>query len=123
MIKVLRDLFGTAPKELPAKKRPSKLPADAQNVMGPYRAVELAPTLMCCAQATRAMGKRILMRDSPSLPFKGCTMPKDCSCKFRKISDRRDGDRRLFGGRDINPWFVNTERRLGMNRRVHAAAR
>jgi hypothetical protein len=75
---------------------------------------------MCCPAATKAMGKRVLFSEAPSLPLPACTMSKDCSCKFRKSSDRRDCDRRLFGALETNRWFVGTENRKSRDRRLPA---
>jgi hypothetical protein len=120
MIKALRDLFGTPSREQPAKKRAAVAAPKAQSTGGAYRAVSLAPSLMCCAAATQVRGKRVLLREAPQLPLKACSMAKDCKCKFLKNADRRDGDRRLFGAEETSRWFAGSENRKGVARRAMA---
>ena len=117
MIKILKELFGNSARELPAKKRASAAAPKEQNGGGKYRAVSLVPSLICCSEARHAMGKRVLAREARSLPLQGCTMTKDCACKFRKNADRRDCDRRLFGSGETNRWFAGPENRKGGARR------
>jgi hypothetical protein len=120
MIKVLGKLFGNTAPAQPVKKRPPVARRETSGG-GVYRAVSLAPSLMCCAEATRTTGKPLLVAEAPHLPLKKCTMPKSCNCKFRKLPDRRDGDRRLFGETETSRWFAGIERRHGMARRTLAA--
>src|SRR5665213_2552618 len=120
MINVLKQLFGKTSREQPAKKHAPNGAPDGPNSGGSYRAVSLAPSLMCCKAATHAMGKRLLAREAPRLPLRDCTMPKNCTCKFRKNADRRDCDRRLFGAEETSRWFVGTESRKGGSRRAMA---
>jgi hypothetical protein len=83
-----------------------------------FRAVEIAPSLTCCAAAMQAAGKRHLMLKAPRLPLVGCTMPATCSCMFRKNADRRDNDRRRFGW-ETNRWFGGVDsRKRGARRSV-----
>jgi hypothetical protein len=63
------------------------------------------------------MGKSYLLREAPRLPLQGCSAPIDCSCKFRKHADRRNGDRRLFGTGETDRWFVGFENRRRASRR------
>jgi hypothetical protein len=116
MIKVLKGLLrisredpANTPKPIAKLKRP--------NSTGDFRAVEIAPSIMCCAAAMQAMGRRYLLREPPRLPLYGCTMPTNCSCKFRKSADRRDSDRRLFGATETNRWFAGLESRKRGGRR------
>ena len=122
MIKVLRELFGKTAREQPAKKRTPVATPKASTAGAGFRAVSLAPSLICCAAATRATGKRLLLREAPRLPLQGCTMPTSCSCKFRKNADRRDRDRRLFGTAETNRWFAGPENRKRGTRRATAMA-
>ena len=120
MIKILKDLFGKSSRE-----HPSKLPAPIarpkrSNTGGDFRAVSLARSIRCCAAAKHAMGKRVLLREAPRLPLAACTMPTNCSCKFRKDADRRDGDRRLLGATETNRWFAGPESRKREGRRSTA---
>jgi hypothetical protein len=83
-----------------------------------FRAVEIAPSLTCCAAAMQAAGRRHLMLKAPRLPLMGCTMPTACSCVFRKNADRRDSDRRRFGW-ETNRWFAGVDyRKRGARRSV-----
>jgi len=117
MIKVLEGLLGKISRE-----RPANTPAPSAGAKRPcstddFRAVEIAPSIMCCAAATRAAGKPYLMRQAPRLPLYGCTMPTTCACKFRKNADRRDSDRRLFGATETNRWFAGVDIRTLRGRR------
>ena len=118
MIKVLRGLFGENPREHPAKKATPIAIAKRSNTGGDFRAVSLAPSIRCCAAAKHATGRRILLREAPRLPLEACTMPTNCSCKFRKDADRRDSDRRLLGETETNRWFAGPEIRKRGSRRL-----
>jgi hypothetical protein len=120
MIKVLRGLFGTTPREHPAKKPTPVARPKRSNTGGDFRAVSLAPGIRCCAAAKHATGRRVLMREAPRLPLEACTMLTNCSCKFRKDVDRRDSDRRLLGATETNRWFAGPESRKRDGRRSTA---
>jgi len=120
MIKVLSSLFGKNSREHPAKKSTPIASPKRPNTGGDFRAVSLAPSLMCCLAADRATGKRFLLREAPRLPLGACTMPTDCRCKFRKDADRRDCDRRLLGSTETTRWFAGTESRKRGPRRSMA---
>jgi len=117
MIKVLEGLLGKISREHPANKPTPVARAKQPNSTGDFRAVEIAPSIICCEAATRVMGKPYLMRQAPRLPLYGCTMPTKCSCKFRKNADRRDSDRRLFGSAETNRWFAGVDSRTLRGRR------
>ena len=117
MIKVLEGLLGKISPEHPAKKPTSIARPKRSNTADDFRAVSIAPNLMCCAAATHATGRLYLLREAPRLPLQGCTMPTDCACKFRKNADRRDGDRRLFGATETNRWFAGPDSRKRGGRR------
>ena len=87
------------------------------NTGGDFRAVSIAPSIMCCPAAMHATGRLYLLREAPRLPLEACTMPTNCSCKFRKNADRRDSDRRLFGATETNRWFAGLESRRRGGRR------
>jgi hypothetical protein len=115
MIKILNELLGRIAREHPAKT-PTPIPKRSISG-GDFRAVSIAPSIMCCTAAMRANGKTYLLHEAPRLPLAACTMPKNCSCKFRKNADRRDRDRRLFGASETNRWFAGLEsRRRGVRR-------
>jgi len=120
MIKLLRGLFGKTPREHPAKKPMLIARPKRSNTGGDFRAVSLAPSIRCCAAAKQATGRRVLLREAPRLPLEGCTMPTNCSCKFRKDADRRDSDRRLLGATEANRWFAGPESRKRGGRRSTA---
>jgi hypothetical protein len=117
MIKVLEGLLGKISREHAAKKLAPTAKLKRPDSASDFRAVEIAPSLMCCAAATQASGRRCLLRQAPRLPLMGCTMPTTCSCSFRKNADRRDSDRRLFGAGETNRWFVGRESRKAEGRR------
>src|SRR5260370_41822885 len=120
MIKVLRGLFGKNPREHPAKKlTPIERPKQS-NTGGDFRAVSLAPSIRCCAAAKHAKGRRVLLREAPRLPLEACTIPTNCSCKFRKYADRRYSDRRLLGATETNRWIAGPESRKYGGRRSTA---
>jgi hypothetical protein len=117
MIKVLKELFGKISHEYPAKKPSPRLESVRPNAGGAFRAVSIAPNIICCTAAMRATQRRYLLNQAPRLPLPACTMPKNCSCKFRHNADRRDSDRRLFGAAETNRWFAGLEsRRRGVRR-------
>jgi hypothetical protein len=117
MIRVLEGLFGRISRGRAAKKAAPNAGRGLAKSTGDFRAVEIAPSIMCCTAATQVTGKTYLMRQAPSLPLMGCTMPTNCSCRFRKNADRRDSDRRLFGLAETNRWFVGVDSRSGEGRR------
>jgi hypothetical protein len=118
MIKVLEELLGRISREQPAKKTtPAVKPQRAPDA-GDFRSVTVAPSILCCLAAARAAGTPHLLREAPRLPLQGCTMPSECSCKFRKKVDRREGDRRLFGSAATNRWFVGQDNRQRRSRRA-----
>ncbi len=117
MIKVLKELLGKISREQPAKKPTPIARPKRSNTGGDFRAVSIAPSLMCCTAAMHATGRPYLLHEAPRLPLEACTMPTNCSCKFRKNADRRDSDRRLFGATETNRWFAGLESRRRGGRR------
>jgi hypothetical protein len=118
MIKVLKRLLDKISREHSAKKRTPTVRPKRSNTAGDFRAVSIAPSIMCCAAAMHATGRLYLLREAPRLPLEACTMPTHCSCKFRKSADRRDSDRRLFGATETNRWFAGLESRRRGGRRL-----
>jgi hypothetical protein len=117
MMEVLKRLLGTVLRvHLVTKPTPIEKPKRA-NGSGDFRAVEIAPSIMCCTAARQVTGKLYLLREAPRLPLMGCTMPTNCSCRFRKNADRRDSDRRLFGATETNRWFAGVDSRKHAGRR------
>jgi hypothetical protein len=117
MIKVLQGLLGKISREHPANKPTPIIKLKRPNSTDDFRAVAIAPSIMCCAAAVHATGRPYLLREAPRLPLEGCTMPANCSCKFRKNADRRDSDRRLFGSTETNRWFAGVDSRARGSRR------
>lgn len=117
MIKILKGLLGRISREHAAKNLTPIAKLKGPNSSGDFRAVEIAPSITCCAAAMQATGKSYLLREAPRLPLRGCTMPINCSCKFRKNADRRDGDRRRFGATEMNRLFAGFDSRRGIGRR------
>jgi hypothetical protein len=117
MIKVLEGLLGKISREHPANKPTLIARPPRPDSAGDFRSVEIAPSIMSCSAAMRATGRPYLLREAPRLPLGGCTMPMNCSCKFRKNADRRDCDRRLFGATDTNRWFAGVDNRARRSRR------
>jgi|SRR5580698_3238036 hypothetical protein len=118
MIKVLEGLLGKISREHPAKKPSPDARPKRPGGAGDFRSVEIATSIMCCAAATRVTGRPYLLGEAPRLPLAACTMPANCTCKFRKNADRRDGDRRLFGAAETNRWFAGTNNRTRRRRRA-----
>lgn len=120
MINLLGRLFGNMPCAHAAKE-PTPIAGPKQlKSSGDFRAVSLAPSARCCSAAAHATGRRVLLREAPRLPLEACTMPANCSCKFRKNADRRDSDRRLLGATETNRWYAGTENRKRGGRRSAA---
>src|ERR1700692_843134 len=117
MIKVLRGLFGNTPREHPAKKPTPIARPKRSTTGGDSRAVSLARSISGCAAAKHATGRRVLLREAPRLPLEACTMPTNCSCKFRQADDRRDSDRSLLGANEPGRWSAGPESRKRGGRR------
>jgi hypothetical protein len=118
MIKALKELLGKLSRASPAKNPTSIARPKRRNKTDDFRAVEIAPSIMCCAAAMQATGRPYLLCEAPRLPLYGCTIPTNCSCRFRKHADRRDSDRRLFGATETNRWFAGLDSRKRAGRRL-----
>jgi hypothetical protein len=117
MIKILQGLLGMESGDRPAKNLKPAGTFKRPSGSGDFRAAEIEPGLLCCAAVKQVMGRSYLLREAPRLPLQGCSAPIDCSCKFRKHADRRNGDRRLFGTGETDRWFVASESRRRATRR------
>lgn len=117
MIKVMKGLLGKISREDPAIKPTPIARHKGSTSTGDFRAVGIAPSLKCCAAAIQATGRTYLLREAPHLPLEACTMPTNCSCKFRKNADRRDSERRSTGATETNRWYGGIESRQRGNRR------
>ena len=117
MLKAIKALLSNPPRDDGAKKPAPKVLAKPATAGKDYRAVAVAPGIKCCSAAKDVVGKPFLLRDGPRLPLANCTMPASCSCKFKKVADRRDGDRRIFGTSETGRWFAGPENRKRAGRR------
>jgi hypothetical protein len=118
MLKVLRALLSQSPPPDCAKKAAPKAMVKQAIAGKDYRAVSVAPGSKCCSSANAMVGKTYLSREAPRLPLVNCTMPTNCACKFKKASDRRDGDRRELGVSETGRWFAGPENRKRGGRRL-----
>jgi hypothetical protein len=117
MLKAIRSLLSNPSRGDSTKKPATKAIGQPATPAKDYRAVSIVPGIKCCSVAKDEVGKPHLVREAPRLPLVSCTMPTNCLCKFKKVSDRRDGDRRLLGEADTGRWFAGTENRKRTGRR------
>jgi hypothetical protein len=117
MLKSLRALLSKPSRDDAAKKSATHAPAKPAPPGQNYGSVAVVPGIKCCSAANEIVGKRFLFREGLRLPLANCTMPAHCSCKFKKASDRRDGDRREPGVTETGRWFAGPENRKRGGRR------
>jgi hypothetical protein len=117
MLKALKGLFRKTPRDDSANKPAHTAKAKSAITGKDYRSVSVKPGVKCCSAANDILGKNYLVREAPRLPLVNCTMPANCSCKFKKASDRRDGDRREVGVTETGRWFAGPENRKRRGRR------
>jgi hypothetical protein len=118
MIDLLKSLLSSKSGEGRGRNPASRAAAKPAVSASDFRAVSLAPSLECCAATKGAASRRYLWREAPRLPLAGCEMGSNCSCRFIKHSDRREGDRRLLGCNSTKQWFMGGERRTQQGRRT-----
>ena len=84
-----------------------------------WRAVRIAPELICCEAVQKLAGRVFLAQESPHLPLDACT-EVDCRCKYVHLKDRRSGgDRRIeLGELDAFLPINQVERRQLSGRRT-----
>jgi hypothetical protein len=70
------------------RKRPYRIRIE------PWSAVRLVTQGESCSRATATASQRLLAREAPALPLKGCTRAAVCNCMYRHYNDRRAGPRR-----------------------------
>lgn len=116
MFKKIVSILGTQRQE-PVKKSAARPQAKPAMAASPYGAVSVTPGIRSCPAARDSVGQRHLSREAPRLPLPACTMPAQCACRFKKVPDRRDGDRRLIGTTETGRWFSGAEKRTGGGRR------
>ena len=88
-----------------------------------WRAVKIAPGLICCDAVNQTIDKVYLASESPQLPLDGCD-EQTCSCKYIHLADRRSGgDRRIDLG-DLGAYLPanQTDRRRRNSRRAEDLA-
>jgi len=91
---LLIGLFGKNRRSRPSKPA-RKTISGAERSSTQWRAVRIAPCLMCCDAVMQVTDQVFLSRLSPTLPLESCT-EKDCRCKYIHLEDRRSGgDRRV----------------------------
>jgi hypothetical protein len=117
MFKALRALLAKPPRQDSTKKAAPHAVVKPATAGKDYRAVSVAPGSKCCVAVNEIVGKCYLSREGPRLPLANCTMPANCLCKFKKASDRRDGDRRELGVSETGRWFAGPENRKRAGRR------
>src|SRR6202046_3340985 len=83
----------------------------------PWSAVRIATRGETCAKAQALRDKRLLARDAPALPLKGCTMSATCNCMYRHYADRRAAARRDAAGTGKPAAATPVERRRVRDRR------
>lgn len=108
LFKSLKALIAPAPQALHKPVSPAH----------DYRAVMVIPGIECCEAVRFTAGERYLLKDAPKLPLPNCTNAENCSCRFKKIGDRRDADRRQLGVWEANRWYGGPEHRSGRDRRA-----
>ena len=114
MIKSLFGLFSKQSHRPAVGKNPRSMPPRAA---ADFRAVGIDSSGTRCAAAKHAADMRFLMREAPRLPLADCTNKESCHCRFRKLPDRRSGDRRAFNGTESRMWYTGTESRGNGGRR------
>jgi hypothetical protein len=117
MLKAMRAMLSKPSRGDSTKKPATNAMSKPATAGKDYRAVSVVPGTKCCSAASDTVGKLYLFREAPRLPLVSCTIPTNCSCKFKKASDRRDGDRRLLGATETTRWFAGQEKRKRAGRR------
>ena len=103
----------------PGVRSASSAPEEGERVDTRWRAVRVAPGLICCDAVSKLDGQVFLSRLSPKLPLDECDA-RDCRCKYVHLDDRRNGgDRRAaLGELDAYLPFNQGERRKSEGRRT-----
>jgi hypothetical protein len=94
-----------------------KEPPEASGPLRPFQGISVYRGLICCELARKVSEHRFLVRDAPSLPLSGCSMPEKCHCKYIKHKDRRSEPRRLIDFGVAPRLFDGRERRARDGRR------
>ena len=102
----------------PGVRSARSVPEEGEREDTRWRAVRVAPGLICCDAVSKLDGQVFLSRISPKLPLDGCDA-RDCRCKYVHLEDRRSGgDRRAaLGELDAYLPFNQADRRESRGRR------
>jgi len=114
---MIKSLFGLFSKEPGRRAAAQTVQRSAPRAAADFRAVCIDSSGTRCAAAKHAADMRFLMREAPRLPLGDCTNKGACRCRFRKMPDRRNGDRRAFGGTEGRMWYTGKESRASGSRR------
>lgn len=84
-----------------------------------WRAVRIAPGLICCGPAKKLNGRVFLAGEAPKLPLDDCT-ETDCRCRYLHLQDRRSGEDRRMDLGEFGTFMPagRSERRTGAARRT-----
>ena len=85
-----------------------------------YAAVTIVAARECCSAVQELAGQKILAATAPMLPLADCTSPSLCQCRFKKFTDRRDGEedrRNLLRNEVQSIWYQGPQRRKSTDRR------
>ena len=107
-------------RSVPTDKRATPGPAGSRSTDGAaYSGVSVVSSGDCCEAAKELAGRKLLTAEAPRLPLADCTQPMQCKCRFRKFTDRRDGDedRRHLGSAARSVWYAGPQRRESPKRR------
>ena len=89
-------------------------------VASKFVAVTIIAARECCSAVQELAGEKILAAKAPRLPLDDCTAPSSCQCRFKKLSDRRDGDddrRYHLRNETQSIWYQGPQRRKSTDRR------
>ncbi len=84
-----------------------------------FAAVTIVAARECCSAVQKLAGQKMLAATAPRLPLADCTAPARCQCRFKKLSDRRDGDddRRYLRNEARSLHYEGPQRRKSTDRR------
>jgi len=105
--------------QLAARRKKQQAPLAATRATGKsYHCVEVRAATSACEAVQQLGNIRFLSREAPVLPVSGCTMPKQCACRYAHHDDRRNDHRRNpYGQLSSHPPAIVGERRSRTDRR------
>jgi hypothetical protein len=109
----LRDRLRAAAYRFRLRQQIADAPvARVHHIANPWHAVSISTGLSgYCPQVSKLFGKRVLSMEAPTLPLRDCPMKKQCGCRFRHHSDRREDPRRAGDTGFPNHNYYGPERR------------